>query len=124
MASNLKSQRLALGFEIGGECGKGPVRSAVVTPPVDAQVINVPQGGRTIVSSPCESEPRQAVVASSGRSALFSCDSDLAHVANNYAKDACAYERTNTHLASSFGSLAMLLAMRLASFLLNDTDRS
>jgi hypothetical protein len=27
----------------------------------------------------------------------------------HYAKDACAYERTNAHLASSSGSLAMLL---------------
>jgi hypothetical protein len=64
-----------------------------------------------LYQSPRQSEPRQAVVASSSRSAVFSCDSDLAHV----AKDACAYERTNTHLPSKFGSLAMLLAMRRAS---------
>jgi hypothetical protein len=30
---------------------------------------------------------------------------------NNYAKDACAYERANTHLPSKIGNLAMLLAM-------------
>ena len=34
-----KSQRLALGFEVRGECGKGPVRLAVVAAPVDAQVV-------------------------------------------------------------------------------------
>ena len=38
-AVHAKSQRLAFGFEVGGECGKGTVRLTVVTSPVDAQVV-------------------------------------------------------------------------------------
>jgi hypothetical protein len=48
--------------------------------------IDAPEGGQPTLSSQRQSEPRQAVVASSRRSAVFSCDADLAHVATTTPK--------------------------------------
>ena len=74
-----------------------------------------PEGGQWLTDSskPTSSKPTPVRTASSVVSVKQSHRGlflrfRLGARRNNYAKDACAYERTNTHLPSKLGSLAIL----------------